>query len=102
MKSTDSPKSLQNTLTNWQVNPTREPAFRGLVWQKIAERRDDAAWIGFLRTHAIPAGGLLALALVVGAWSGHWQARAQAQEQRDALVTDYVHSLDARAMLVQR
>jgi len=45
---------------------------------------------------------LLTLAVAVGAWSGHMQARAQAQQQRDALVTDYVQSLDARAMLVQR
>ena len=102
MKSTNSPKSLQNTLTSWQVNPTREPAFRGLVWQKIADRKEGAAWLGYLRTHAIPAAGLLALAMVVGAWSGHFQARAQAQQQRDALVTDYVQSLDVRAMLVQR
>ena len=102
MKSNDSPKSLQNTLANWQVNPTREAAFRGLVWQKIADRKEGAAWPVYLRAHAIPAAGLLTLAVAVGAWSGHMQARAQAQQQRDALVTDYVQSLDARAMLVQR
>ena len=94
-------ESLQNTLATWRVKPNKEPAFRGLVWQKIADRKNVTAWPSYLRTHAIPAAGFLALAVVLGTLSGHMQAREQAQQQRDALIIEYVQSLDARAMLVQ-
>ena len=50
----------------------------------------------------MPATGLLAVALVAGAWAGHEQARDRAEARRDAMVTAYVQSLDARVMADHR
>ncbi|MFI5358272.1 MAG: hypothetical protein ACHQ4G_13145 [Opitutales bacterium] len=90
--------SPDQILSAWQVHPVRNPQFRHEVGRRIAARRREASWPVFLRTHALAASSLLVLALVLGAWGGHAQARLQAQAQRNAMIQAYVRSLDARAM----
>jgi hypothetical protein len=95
--------SLSPELLNaWRVTPERDPEFRTQVWRRIAARQGESGWPAYLRTHALPAASLLAVALVAGAWAGHEQARDQAEARRDAMITAYVQSLDARAMVEQQ
>lgn len=89
-------------LNAWRVTPERDPEFRTQVWRRIAARQGESGWPAYLRAHALPASGLLAVALVAGAWAGHEQARDRAEARRDAMVTAYVQSLDARVMADHR
>ncbi|QYM78237.1 hypothetical protein K0B96_13120 [Horticoccus luteus] len=89
---------LSALLHEWQVRPERDPHFRARVWRRLEARRGEASWAGYLRAHARPAVGGLALALLLGAWSGHAAARHHTNAQREAMVKDYVRALDARTM----
>ena len=98
MPSSDPNSSRSADLSAWQVRPARDPQFRAQVWQRIAARRRENSWPAYLRTHALAASGLLMVALVLGAWGGHAEARQQAAAQREQMIQAYVRSLDARAM----
>lgn len=102
MNNSESTQPSIELLNTWRVQPVRDPAFRTQVWRRIAARQGESGWPAYLRAHALPASGLLAVAMVAGAWVGHEQAREQAEARRDAMVTAYVQSLDARAMVEQR
>jgi hypothetical protein len=98
MTTPESSDDLTQLLHNWPVRPARDPQFRDAVWRRITSRRGEASWPGYLRTHARPAMGALALALGIGAWTGHASARHHIQVQREAMVQSYVNALDARVM----
>lgn len=98
----ESPRPSPELLNAWRVTPGRDPEFRTQVWRRIAARQGGSGWPAYLRAHAMPATGLLAVALVAGAWAGHDRARDQAEARRDAMVTAYVQSLDARVMAEHR
>lgn len=102
MNRSESPSPSSELLNAWRVTPERDPEFRSRVWRRIAAWRAESDWPAYLRAHALPASGLLAVALVAGAWAGHEQAQAQAEARRDAMVTAYVQSLDARVMADHR
>jgi hypothetical protein len=89
---------LQAALADWRVAPTRAADFRAAVWARIERRRGDATWGNYMRAHAVPCAALLAVALVIGAWTGRGRARAQVDLDRAALATSYVQALDARTM----
>lgn len=93
---------LTEMLHEWQVRPARDPQFRAAVWRRIEARRGAASWVGYLRAHARPAVGGMALALALGAWTGHAAARHHTEAQREAMVQSYVQALDARAMAQER
>ncbi len=94
-------KKLQSALADWRVTPRRAADFRAAVWASIERRRGDANWGSYMRTHAVPCVALLAVALVVGAWTGRGRARARVEIERSALATSYVQALDARTMRMQ-
>lgn len=96
MNSPDTPSD--KLMQSWQVHPGRDPAFRQRVWDRIQARRREASWPGYLRAHALAATGALAVALLLGAWTGHAQARHEAARLRAVMARSYVDSLDARAM----
>jgi len=89
-------------LNAWRVVPVRDSEFRTQVWRRIAARQSEAGWPAYLRAHALPASGLLAVAMVAGALTGHEQAQGKAEARRDAMVNAYVQSLDARIMAEHR
>jgi hypothetical protein len=84
-------------LSAWRVIPSRDPAFRSAVRSRIdaAERAD---WLMFARAHRSLVGGILALALIIGAYTGRSEARGQRAHDEQVIATTYVHSLDARWM----
>lgn len=102
MNPPESPHPTPDLLNVWRVAPVRDPEFRTQVWRRITARQGEAGWPAYLRAHALPASGLLAVAMVAGALIGHEQAQAQAEARRDAMVTAYVQSLDARVMAEHR
>jgi hypothetical protein len=98
MNNRDEQDPVSATLSDWRIQPSRDPQFRTQVWNRIAAANGNATWAGYVRAHtgAIAAG--LAAAVVVGAFSGRGQARAQIAAERDHLATVYVQALDARTM----
>jgi hypothetical protein len=98
MTTPDPSDPLPRLLREWPVRPVRDPQFRDAVWRGIRLRRGGLSWSGYLRAHALPAAGALALALGIGAWAGHASARHHAAAQREAMVRSYVDALDARTM----
>jgi hypothetical protein len=108
MNSPDSPETFSRTLAEWRVTPPRNPNFRPEVWARIrlregyggqvAASRPAPSWTGYLRAHGALVAGALALAVALGAWSGHAEARAHDEAARANLVASYVHGLDARWM----
>ena len=51
-----------------------------------------------MRAHGALVAGALAVAVMLGAWTGRERARGSEAQARAALVADYVHGLDARWM----
>lgn len=95
----NSPKdSLGNLLSAWRMRPRRDPQFRAQVQARIAAARTGDSWAGYLRGHAAPVAGALALAVLLGALGGRTQARARVAADSDRLATSYVQALDARSM----
>ena len=78
--------------------PRRNPQFRVEVWARIETARRLPSWPGYLRAHGALVVGALAVAVLLGAWSGREQARERDAMARTALIADYVHGLDARWM----
>jgi hypothetical protein len=83
-------------LRAWRIHPSRNPEFRTAVWARIDAARHPSTWSRFARAHAALVGGVLALAIAVGAWTGHSEAEQRANADRSALAATYVHRLDAR------
>jgi len=98
MDTPKTPDTLSATLSSWRVAPSRNPQFRHEVWARIGAEADSLPWSVFARRHLAMVGGALALALVVGAISGHEQARSRVASESDRLAAAYVQGLDARTM----
>src|SRR5664279_1714993 len=98
MKDSEPNDSLPRTLADWHVTPRRDPQFRTAVWSRLEADRHAPSWAGYVRTHATLVTGALAVALLAGGWIGRDQARARVDTQREAMVSSYVRSLDARTM----
>lgn len=92
------PDSLSRTLAAWRVVAPRHPRFRTEVWSRIEAAADTQPWVVFARRHAAAVGSALALAMVVGAATGHGWARARVAADNERLVSAYVGGLDARVL----
>ena len=102
MSKNDQNNSLSSLLSDWQVTPLKETRFRQNVWERIAQRKRESAWPGYLRRHASAAAGLALMATIAGGVTGYAQARDQAREHREAMASAYVESIDVAAQLNQR
>jgi hypothetical protein len=98
MDSPKTPDSLSRTLAGWQVEVPRNPQFRTEVWARMARANAALPWMIYLRRHAAPFAGALALAVVLGAVGGRERARARAAAESAKLAAAYVQGLDARSM----
>lgn len=98
MNQTKSEDSLSRTLADWHVTPRRDPQFRTAVWARIEVTRRVPSWSGYVRSHAVPVAGALAVAVIVGGLIGRGQARARVEAERATMVNSYVQALDARTM----
>ena len=101
MDSPKNPDSLSRTLAGWRLDVPRNPQFRAQVWARMT--RDNAAlpWMIYLRQHAAPFAGALALAIVFGALGGRERARARVAAESAQLAAAYVQALDARSMVMR-
>lgn len=90
--------SLSRTLASWQVEPPRDPAFRAAVRARLGAATAAQPWSWYVRRHAAAVGGALALAVAVGAFSGHERARSRVEAETARLAAAYVAELDARVM----
>ena len=96
----DSPKeidSLSTTLAAWRVAAPRHPQFRQQVWARLGDG-GPVPWPVFARQHFAMVGGALALALAVGAFTGHERARSRVAAESARMAAAYVQGLDARLM----
>jgi hypothetical protein len=97
----DSPKetdSLSTTLAAWRVAAPRHPQFRQQVWARLGGGGGPVPWSVFARQHLAMVGGALALALAVGAFTGHERARSRVAAESARMAAAYVQGLDARTM----
>ncbi len=101
MKMKPQEEKLTQVLAEWRVTPVAGAEFRTGVWTRIARARSEAAFTGFVRTHAVACMALLVVALGVGAWTGRERARARVAAERAVIVTNYVSGLDARTMVMR-
>jgi hypothetical protein len=90
--------SLARLLQAWHVAPPKDPQFRPGVWARIEAARAALPWPAYVRLHAAALAGVLAVALVAGAWIGRAEARSRVAADRDTIAREYVQALDARAM----
>ena len=90
--------SLSRTLADWRVTPRRDPQFRTEVHARLEAARRAPSWGGYVRMHAAPVTGALAVAVAAGGLIGREQAKARVDAERTAMVSSYVQSLDARTM----
>lgn len=98
MNPTDSERLLSRALADWRVTPRRSPKFRADVWARIERDRRAPTWTGYLRAHGALVAAALAVAVLIGGWSGRERAKAREAQAQAALVAEYVHGLDARWM----
>lgn len=98
MSSPSSRDPLSSVMADWRVNPRPAGDFRTSVWNRIDGSRRPSNWPGFARAHPAAVSGLLAAALLLGAWSGRSEAREHTNADRAAIAANYVHALDARWM----
>ena len=98
MDSPKEPDSVSITLASWRVTPSRNVEFRRKVWARIGAEAGKVPWIVFARQHVSMVGGALAVALAVGAFSGHERAQSRLAVESARLATAYVQGLDARSM----
>lgn len=98
MNPADSKPLRPRALADWRVTPRRHPNFRADVWARIERERRAPTWTGYVRAHGALVAGALALAVLVGAWSGRERAKTREAQAQAALVAEYVHGLDARWM----
>lgn len=88
--------SLSTVLSAWRMPVRRQPAFRSAVWARISAGPEVVPWGRFVRRHAAAVGGALAVAILLGALSGHGQARRRVAAESARLAAAYVEGLDAR------
>lgn len=100
MDARKTPDALSRTLETWRLDVPRDPAFRATVWQRI-QRGPEAGWGDYLRRHAALVGGVLALAMLAGAFGGRERARARTAAESAQLAAAYVQGLDARTMTMR-
>jgi hypothetical protein len=100
MDSSKEPDSISSTLASWRVEPPRNPEFRREVWARVGAASGMMPWRVFARHHLAAVSGALALAMAVGALSGHERARRRAEVESARLATAYVQGLDARSMQI--
>ena len=93
----NAPDSLSPTLADWRLAPPRDPEFRAGVWARIGGSRP-VTWSAYVRRHAAAVGGVLVLAVAVGAFTGREQARNRRADESARLAAAYVQGLDARLM----
>lgn len=98
MNSSDPDKSLARLLADWRVTPTRNPQFRPGVWARITAARAEPTWAAYVRAHAALLAGMLAVAMVVGAWTGRGRAQRRVAAENTTMAAAYVRALDARVM----
>lgn len=92
---------VARTLSEWRVDPPRNPQFRAAVWARIRGGGHGAAWADYARAHGLAVAGALALALALGGWAGRERAQARVAADRAEIARTYVQALDARAMAMQ-
>jgi hypothetical protein len=97
MDSRKTPDSLSRALTDWELTPPRAPDFRARVWRRV-QMASPATWGDYARKHAAAVGGVLVLAIGVGAFTGRERARSLSAEESARLATAYVQGMDARLM----
>lgn len=102
MSKNDHDNSLTSILSDWQISAESEPQFRQGVWKRIAQRKRESAWPGYLRAHAATAASFAIFAAVAGGVTGYTQARDQAREHRENMANAYVESIDVAAQMNQR
>jgi hypothetical protein len=90
--------SLSTTLAAWRVAAPRDPQFRRQVWARLGGGVGPVPWRVFARRHFALVGGSLALALAVGAFTGHERARSRVAAESARMAAAYVQGLDARLM----
>src|SRR6187401_1431792 len=90
--------SLSTTLAAWQMTVPRNPQFRQRVWARLGSGGGNVPWSVFARQHFAMISGALAIALAVGALTGHERARSRVAAESAKLATAYVQGLDARTM----
>ena len=98
MNTPDTPDSLSRTLASWRVEARRNPQFRAAVQARLGGEAAGLPWAAFARQHVVAVGGALALAVTVGAVTGHERARLQVAADSARLAAAYVQGLDARVM----
>jgi hypothetical protein len=98
MNAPDDPDPLSRALADWRVNPARNPRFRASVRARLAPQRGAPSWGGYVRAHATWVAGALAVAVLVGGWTGRTRARHTLSAESGAMAAHYVRALDARLM----
>ncbi|WP_414662778.1 hypothetical protein [Horticoccus sp. 23ND18S-11] len=97
MKNSRTPDPLSTLLARWQVVAPRDPGFRAGVWARLGGTAP-ATWSAYARRHAAAVGGILMVAVAVGAFTGREQARSRSAQESARLAAAYVQGLDARSM----
>lgn len=98
MSSPQDPDLLSRHLASWRVVPPRNPRFRASVRARIESPPGDVSWAEFVRRHGRTVAGALALACVLGAFSGRERARSRVALESSRMAAAYVQGLDARSM----
>ena len=98
MNSPEPADPLSRTLADWRVVPSRNPQFRAGVWARIEAGKIPATWSRYARAHPTMIGGVLAAAVVVGAFTGREQAKSRTEAESEQMAAAYVYALDARTM----
>ncbi len=95
MKPPESPDPLSRLLSEWSVQPPRNPGFRATVWQRM-RRGSHESWGSYLRQH-LAAWGLAAVVVSAAAgWSGRTVAHSRLKAERETMVVSYLVGLDPR------
>ena len=98
MNASDPSDPLSRVLAGWRVVAPRDPNFRAHVRARLEARAVAPPWTEYARRHAAAVGGALALAVTLGALTGHERARARVAAESARLASAYVEGLDARSM----
>jgi hypothetical protein len=101
MDSPKKPDSLSRALASWRLDAPRNPRFRADVWARIRSGNTALPWVIYLRQHAAPFAGALAIAIALGALGGRERARARVAAESARLAATYVQGLDARSMVMR-
>lgn len=81
--------------TNLEVGPTKNPNFRAEVWARIeANRRNPASWATWLRFNAARFTVAAVITVTIFSVGGGLIANAQAHQNREQLVRQYLASID--------